>query len=111
MSMMGVSLSLGPQLIAEIGNIHRFSRKGALTAFAGVDPGVNQSSSYNQKDVRTTKRGSSQLRKTLFQVMDVLLKTAPEVDSTYCFLSNPQNTIKKVNRPLGSSNVAIDFLY
>lgn len=87
MSMMGIGPSLGPQLIAEIGNIQRFSRKGALTAFAGVDPGVNQSGSYSQKGVRTTKRGSSKLRKTLFQVMDILLKTAPEKDPTYCFLS------------------------
>ena len=47
----------------------------ALTAFAGVDPGVNESGSYAQKSVPTSKRGSSNLRKTLFQVMDVLIKT------------------------------------
>ena len=29
------------QLMAEIGNVSRFTHKGAITAFAGVDPGVN----------------------------------------------------------------------
>ncbi|OTO77366.1 hypothetical protein A5865_001242 [Enterococcus sp. 12E11_DIV0728] len=78
MAMKGVGPSLGPQIMAEIGDVRRFSRRSALTAFAGVDPGVNQSSTYNQKSVRTSKRGSAQLRKSLFQVMDVLVKTSPE---------------------------------
>lgn len=87
MAMKGVGPSLGPQLMAEIGDIRRFSHRNALTAFAGVDPGVNQSSTYNQKSVRTSKRGSAQLRKSLFQVMDVLVKTSPENDRVYAFLS------------------------
>ena len=81
MQFKGIGPSLGPQLMAEIGDITRFTHKGALTAFAGVDPGVNESGSYAQKSVPTSKRGSSNLRKTLFQVMDVLIKTMPQDDS------------------------------
>ena len=86
MEMKGVGPSLGPQLIAEIGDVTRFHSKGALTAFAGVDPGVNESGTYVQKSVPTSKRGSADLRKTLFQVMDVLVKTMPQNDSVYLFL-------------------------
>lgn len=43
MAMKGVGPSLGPQLMAEICDLSRFSHREALTAFAGVDPGVNQS--------------------------------------------------------------------
>ena len=49
MAMKGVGTSLGPQLMAEIGDLSRFNHKGAITAFAGVDPGVNESGSYAQK--------------------------------------------------------------
>ena len=42
--------------------------------------------SYEQKSVPTSKRGSSDLRKTLFQVMDVLIKTHPQDDPVYQFL-------------------------
>lgn len=87
MAMKGVGPSLGPQLIAEIGDVTRFSHRGAITAFAGVDPGVNQSGTYEQQSVPTSKRGSAQLRKTLFQIMDVLIKTSPEDDPVYAFMS------------------------
>lgn len=86
MAMKGVGPSLGPQLMAEIGDVSRFTHKGAITAFAGVDPGVNESGVYAQKSVPTSKRGSSELRKTLFQVMDTLIKTKPQDDAVYQFL-------------------------
>lgn len=86
MEMKGVGPSLGPQLIAEIGDVTRFTHRGAITAFAGVDPGVNESGTYEQKSVPTSKRGSSSLRKTLFQVMDCLVKTKPQDDPVYAFI-------------------------
>lgn len=86
MAMKGVGTSLGPQLMAEIGDVTRFTHKGAITAFAGVDPGVNQSGTYDQKSVHTSKRGTPMLRKTLFQVMDVLIKTKPQDDPVYLFM-------------------------
>lgn len=87
MAIKGVGSSLGPQLMAEIGDATHFSHKGAITAFVGVEPGVNESRSYSPKSVPTSKRGSSDLRKTLFQVMDVLLKTKPQDAPVYLFLN------------------------
>jgi len=73
MGIYGVGKTYGPQLIAEIGNVSRFTHRGALTAFAGVDPGVDQSGQHNSKSNRASKVGSARLRKTLFQVMTTLL--------------------------------------
>lgn len=86
MAMYGVGSALGPQLMAEIGDVSRFTHKGALTAFAGVDPGVNESGTYEQKSVPVSKRGSAQLRKALFQVMDCLIKKMPQDDPVYLFM-------------------------
>ena len=86
MAMKGVGSSLGPQLMAEIGDVTRFTHKGAITAFAGVDPGVNESGDYKQKSVHASKRGSSTLRRTLFLIMDVLIKTRPQDDPVYRFM-------------------------
>lgn len=91
MAMNGVGPSLGPQLIAEIGDVTRFTHKGAITAFAGVDPGVNESGTFSQKSVPTSKRGSADLRKTLFLVMDVLIKTMPQDDPVYKFLDKKRS--------------------
>ena len=86
MGLYGVGESLGPQLMAEIGDVRRFARKGSLTAFAGVDPGANQSGTYEAKSTRSSKRGSPELRKTLFVLMTVLLQKAPPDDSVFQFL-------------------------
>ena len=91
LSMKGVGTSLGPQLMAEIGDVTRFTHKGALTAFAGGDPGKNDSGSYSQKSVPTSKRGSAPLRKTLFQVMDCLIKTMPQDDPVYAFMDKKRS--------------------
>lgn len=85
-SMYGVGKSIGPQLMAEIGDVCRFSHKQALAAFAGVDPMPNQSGTYEAKSTSSSKRGSPDLRKTLFVLMTVLLKNAPHDDPVYQFL-------------------------
>ena len=95
MAMKGVGPSLGPQLMAEIGDITRFTHKSAITAFAGVDPGVNQSGTYEQRSVHASKRGSAELRKTLFQVMDCLIKTHPQDDPVYLFMAKKRSEGKK----------------
>lgn len=87
MGMYGVGKTFGPQLIAEIGDISNFSHREALTAFAGVDPGVDQSGTHNSKSNKASKCGSNRLRKTLFQIMSTLLQTSPENDKVYQFLA------------------------
>lgn len=86
MAMCGVGTSLGPQLMAEIGDITRFTRREKLTAFAGVDPGANQSGTYEAQSVATSKKGSPYLRKTLFLIMDCLIQTKPFDDPVYAFM-------------------------
>ena len=85
MAMKGVGPSLGPQLMAEIGDVTRFTHRSAITAFAGVDPGVNASGEYSQKSVHASKHGSPVLRKILFHIMDILIKTKPD-DAVYQFM-------------------------
>ena len=86
MAMNGVGPTLGPQLMAEIGDVTRFTHRGALTAFAGVDPGKDESGQHVRKSVPTTKKGSPYLRRTLFQIMDGLIKRSPVDDPVYAFM-------------------------
>lgn len=85
-SMYGVGDITGAQLMAEIGDVRRFANRGALIAFAGVDPGVNESGKHSVRSVRTTKRGSPHLRKTLFQIVSTHLKQSPQDEPVYQFL-------------------------
>ena len=92
--MYGVGHTLGPQLIAEIGDVTRFEKRTSLTAFAGVDPQTNESGDKMSKSVQTSKKGSPYLRKTLFQIMDGLIKTKNENDPVYAFIDRKRNAGK-----------------
>lgn len=87
MKMFGVGPTLGPQLMAEIGDVRRFHSKKALVAFAGLDSPPNDSGQVTNNHRRMTKRGSPALRRTLFLVMGVILQNAPADDPVYQFMA------------------------
>ena len=60
------------------------------TAFAGVDPGVDESGKRISKSNRASKCGSARLRKTLFLIMSVLLQSKPD-DAVYYFLDKKRS--------------------
>lgn len=64
----------------------RFTHRNAITAFAGVDPGADQSGTHEAKSTRASKSGPPELRKALFLLMDCLLKTMPSDDPVYRFM-------------------------
>jgi len=86
MKMFGVGPALGPQLMAEIGDIRRFHSKKALVAFAGLDSPPNDSGQVTNNHKRITKRGSPALRRTLFLVMSVILQQSPVDEPVYQFM-------------------------
>lgn len=86
MAMDGVGPTFGPQLMAEIGDVTRFKNRGALTAYAGVDPRANESGDHARKSNPTTKKGSPHLRKTLFLIMESKIVRSPLDDAVYAFM-------------------------
>ncbi len=86
MGMYGVGPVLGPQLMAEIGDVRRFHSKKALVAFAGIDAPPYQSGQVDVRSRSISKRGSSSLRRTLFLVMSVILQSAPVDEPIYQFM-------------------------
>lgn len=86
MKMFGVGPVLGPQLIAEIGDVRRFHHKQSLVAFAGVDAPPCQSGTFESKNRHISKRGSPRLRKTLFQIMSTIIQHAPADNLVFQFL-------------------------
>lgn len=90
-AMNGVGPTLGPQLMAEIGDVTRFTKRSAITAFAGVDPLKDDSGTRIRNSMPTSKRGSPHLRKTLFQIMDGLIQRSPEGDPVYDFMDKKRS--------------------
>lgn len=94
MHMYGVGPTFGPQLIAEIGDISRFQHRQALTAYAGVDPGKNDSGQKVHNSNHASKCGPSRLRCTLFQIMTTMLQNKVKEDdavSKFLFEKKAEN--------------------
>jgi transposase len=80
-SMPGVGDVLAPRLIAEIGDVRRFHNGSALVAYAGIDAPPFQSGSFTATKRRISKRGSSLLRKTGYEIMKCLKSIKPTQDA------------------------------
>lgn len=87
MSMPGVGNILGPRLISEIGDVRRFHSSSALVAYAGLDAPPFQSGIFTGTNRHISKRGSSSLRKTGYEVIRFLKCVKPTRDTAvYDFL-------------------------
>ena len=95
MAMTGVGKSMGPQLIAEIGDLRRFAHQKSLVGFAGTDPIKDDSGDRVSASKPSSKRGSPYLRKTLFVIMTILLQLQPQDDPVYRFLDKKRSEGKK----------------
>ena len=91
MQMYGVGPSLGPQLMAEIGDVRRFHSKSALVAFAGLDAPPYQSGNIDIRNRSISKRGSAKLRRTLFLVMSVVLQNSPADEAIYQYMDKKRS--------------------
>ena len=91
MEMFGVGPTLGPQLMAEIGDVRRFHSKKALVAFAGIDAPPYQSGQIDVRSRSISKRGSASLRRALFLVMGVILQCAPGDEPVYQFMNKKRS--------------------
>ena len=71
-SMGGVGDVLAPKLIADIGDVRRFHNSKALIAYTGIDAPPYQSGQFTGTNRNISKRGSSAIRKTGYEVMQSL---------------------------------------
>ena len=75
----GIGYTLGATIIAEVGNISRFSSPAKLLAFAGLEPSIYQSGKFVPTSGKMVKRGSPFLRWALLQAAGYV----PNYSSTF----------------------------
>ncbi len=89
--MFGVGKVLALQLMAEIGDTRRFHGRKAITAFAGLDSAPYQSGQVDIKSCHISKKGSAELRKTLYQIISVYIQNAPSDEPVFQFLDKKRS--------------------
>ena len=82
---------LAPRLIAEMGDIRRFTNKHSLIAYAGIDAPPYQSGTFNATQRHISKRGNKYLRKTGYEVMQCLIQHKPNGDPVFDFIQKKRS--------------------
>ena len=103
-AMGGVGETLAPRLIADIGDVRRFHSSKAPIAFAGIDAPPYQSGQFVGTERHRSKRGSSAIRKTGYEVIRSLKShKEPNDNSVYYFIlkKEAEGKPKKVAKMAG----------
>jgi transposase len=96
-SMAGVGEVLAPRLIAEIGDVRRFTSAKALNAFAGNDAPPFQSGQFEATQRHISKRGSASLRKVGYEIMRALTTNKPSDEPVYQYIMKKESEGKAKN--------------
>ncbi len=77
-SIPSVGDKLSIRLLAEIGNISKYSSSKSLIAYAGLDPMIMQSGKQSGEHMHVTKKGNSFLRSSLYLLITCLCRYNPD---------------------------------
>jgi len=92
----GVGPRTRSRIIAEVGDINRFSNANKLIAFAGIDCPPYQSGQFIASNRKITKRGNKHLRKTGYEIMSNIVRSRPQSDNAvYEFIRKKEVEGKK----------------
>jgi transposase len=83
MSIPGIGVTIATTLIVELGDITRFPNGNCLVAFTGLDPRVKQSGIGLHHNTHLTKRGSPNLRRSLFLAASIAQRCDKELKTYY----------------------------
>ena len=83
LSIPGISHFSGTSILAELGDLHNYSKASQIIKFAGVSPYKHKSSQYEAQHTAITKKGSRYLRKTLYQVILSVIRFNPVFNVYY----------------------------
>jgi transposase len=82
-SIPGVGPVTGAAILAEIGDVRRFSSVEKLVAYAGIDPSVYETGQFKASHAHMSKRGSPYLRHALWQAASMTIQYEPDLQSYY----------------------------
>ena len=82
-SIAGLGTVLAATILAEVGDITRFTRVESLVAYAGIDPSVYSSGQFVGTQAKLSKRGSPYLRRALWLAANSARRYNPDLQEYF----------------------------
>ena len=87
----GCGNKLTSRIIAEIGDIRRFTNAGSLIAYAGLDAPPYQSGQFEATNRHISKRGNRYLRKTGYEIMKSIKSSCSDDNELKMYMIQKEN--------------------
>ena len=119
-SIPGISIITGTSILAELGDISKYSNAGKVIKFAGVNPYISESSKFSADKTAITKKGSKYLRTTLYRVIIPVIRHNPAFNNYYhlkrnqgkghlCALGHCVRKLLRIIYHLETNNLSFDI--
>lgn len=79
----GISVTLGSQIVAEIGDVNRFKNAASIVKYAGLNSKIDESGEFVAQGLPITKAGSSYLRRALWLAAERAYRFDPKLGEFY----------------------------
>ncbi|MDQ0362465.1 IS110 family transposase [Breznakia pachnodae] len=113
-SIPGIGDNLAARIIAEIGDINRFTESKQLIAFAGIEPMIYQSGKNNGLHYKISKKGNKRLRCLLYLAVKCIVRKAIEDTTIREFYQKKMTQENPMNRKaaiIASANKLLRVIY
>ena len=119
-SIPGISIITGTSILAELGDISKYSNAGKVIKFAGVNPYISESGKFTADKTAITKKGSKYLRTTLYRVIIPVIRHNPAFNNYYhlkrnqgkghlCALGHCVRKLLRIIYHLETNNLSFDI--
>lgn len=110
-SIPGISDNLSSRILAEIGDISRFSNYKKIIAYAGIDPMIYQSGEKNGEHYSISKKGNKKLRYLLFIAVMSMIKTKVDTEIVDFFFRKRKQGLRNKEALVASMNKLVRLIY
>ncbi|MGM9877996.1 MAG: IS110 family transposase, partial [Bacilli bacterium] len=121
-SIPGISTISGTSILAELGDIRKYSNAGKIIKFAGVNPYISESGEFSANKTAITKKGSKYLRITLYRAIIPVIRHNPIFNDYYhlkrsqgkghlCALGHCVRKLLRIIYHLETNNLKFDINY
>lgn len=110
-SIPGMGENLAARILAEIGDISRFSNSSKLIAYAGIDPNIYQSGEISGLHLKISKKGNKKLRCLLYLAVTCMIKTGRQTKIVDFYQRKKQQGLKPKAALIACMNKTLRIVY
>lgn len=110
-SIPGIADNLAARILAEIGDVNRFSNASQLVAYSGIDPQIYQSGQISGLHLKISKKGNKKLRCLLYLAVTCMIRTSRDTVIVDFYQKKKADGLASRSALVASMNKLVRIIY